>query len=285
MDNAIPTQEPEVTSQTGTSSIEPKSSSKSGVYLLIVFLVILVIGLGGAVAYLLLSKGEDTDDTNDDNGGTVTQKCTYDGVVYDEGESFDATDGCNTCMCSDGKVSCTEMECVVDEEDDGGDEQVEVVQGETGYDSSLWEVYTNEEMGFSLKYPEAEVVVMRHVPDEVDADCVDVGPVDGEDRARISLGFLPSGNTSSDCFRTDLSEGNVEESITRMMIGGELEEGSKVVFTGDGSEESYINRRFTFDNVDENTGRTFAIEIEYYPEYEDEYWLMYQEILRTFEWN
>lgn len=37
--------------------------------------------------------------------------CTYDGVVYSDGDSFLATDGCNNCGCSDGLVACTELAC------------------------------------------------------------------------------------------------------------------------------------------------------------------------------
>jgi hypothetical protein len=111
MDNASTVQEPIATSRTGASPIESKSSLKTGVSLLIAFLVVLVLGLGGTVAYLLFLKGTDTDDTNSNDGGTVSQTCTYDGVTYDEGDSFEATDGCNTCSCADGEVTCTLMAC------------------------------------------------------------------------------------------------------------------------------------------------------------------------------
>ncbi len=37
--------------------------------------------------------------------------CTYDGVVYSDGEGFASTDGCNSCGCNDGDVVCTELDC------------------------------------------------------------------------------------------------------------------------------------------------------------------------------
>lgn len=41
-------------------------------------------------------------------GGT----CTYDGNTYTAGQTFPATDGCNTCTClDDGSVACTEIAC------------------------------------------------------------------------------------------------------------------------------------------------------------------------------
>lgn len=42
--------------------------------------------------------------------------CEYDGVNYAPGDSFPATDGCNTCTCmEDGTVACTEMACLPDD--------------------------------------------------------------------------------------------------------------------------------------------------------------------------
>lgn len=39
--------------------------------------------------------------------------CEYGGVTYEEGDTFPADDGCNTCTCEKhGAVSCTEMGCL-----------------------------------------------------------------------------------------------------------------------------------------------------------------------------
>jgi hypothetical protein len=38
--------------------------------------------------------------------------CEYNGETYTEGDSFPSTDGCNTCICSNGIVSCTEIACL-----------------------------------------------------------------------------------------------------------------------------------------------------------------------------
>ncbi|MCB9644379.1 MAG: hypothetical protein H6728_15005 [Myxococcales bacterium] len=38
-------------------------------------------------------------------------KCTYNGKLYNDGESFPATDGCNTCVCREGKTMCTLQAC------------------------------------------------------------------------------------------------------------------------------------------------------------------------------
>jgi hypothetical protein len=54
------------------------------------------------------------------NGGTgPVVRCAYAGVgltYYDVGDTFYASDGCNTCVCgAGGQVSCTEMICTCDD--------------------------------------------------------------------------------------------------------------------------------------------------------------------------
>lgn len=57
---------------------------------------LLVVGCGGAA-------------TVDEN------TCTYDDLTYALGDTFPATDGCNTCTCEDdGAVYCTEIGCLGD---------------------------------------------------------------------------------------------------------------------------------------------------------------------------
>lgn len=38
-------------------------------------------------------------------------QCEYNGIVHNSGESFNSTDGCNTCSCNEGSVACTERAC------------------------------------------------------------------------------------------------------------------------------------------------------------------------------
>ncbi len=38
--------------------------------------------------------------------------CEYNGIIYKQGESFTAIDGCNSCGCDlNGQVACTAMAC------------------------------------------------------------------------------------------------------------------------------------------------------------------------------
>ncbi len=43
--------------------------------------------------------------------------CEYNGKNYNNKERFEAEDGCNTCVCEDGGVGCTEMACDFPEEE------------------------------------------------------------------------------------------------------------------------------------------------------------------------
>jgi len=39
------------------------------------------------------------------------KSCNYNGVVYKDGDGFEAGDGCNVCSCDDGRVPCTLIAC------------------------------------------------------------------------------------------------------------------------------------------------------------------------------
>lgn len=41
-------------------------------------------------------------------------QCLYNGVVYNEGDSFISIDGCNSCACNNGEVNCTLRACLND---------------------------------------------------------------------------------------------------------------------------------------------------------------------------
>lgn len=53
----------------------------------------------------------------DAGGSCQPVSCTYAGKQYAPGDSFPATDGCNTCTCTDdGHIACTEIYCQCDPE-------------------------------------------------------------------------------------------------------------------------------------------------------------------------
>lgn len=46
---------------------------------------------------------------------SMTAVCTYNGQSYSPGDTFNATDGCNTCTCTaSGSVSCSTLTCACD---------------------------------------------------------------------------------------------------------------------------------------------------------------------------
>lgn len=71
------------------------------------FLLSLSITLGviilGLVSYIVYSEYK--------TQNKQPNRCPYQGWSYEHGESFDAGDGCNVCLCNDGVVVCTQKEC------------------------------------------------------------------------------------------------------------------------------------------------------------------------------
>ena len=45
------------------------------------------------------------------SAGASGTSCTYEGKTYADGERFPASDGCNSCACQKGSVSCTLLAC------------------------------------------------------------------------------------------------------------------------------------------------------------------------------
>jgi Pacifastin inhibitor (LCMII) len=72
-----------------------------------------VTGRGGAICavfvLLLACGGRSTNTTG--NGPAAPMGCLYEGEQRAAGESFAAKDGCNSCTCDDGEVSCTQRAC------------------------------------------------------------------------------------------------------------------------------------------------------------------------------
>jgi len=40
--------------------------------------------------------------------------CFYNGITYQNGDGFQAEDGCNSCSCDNGQVACTMMACIIE---------------------------------------------------------------------------------------------------------------------------------------------------------------------------
>ncbi|XP_045208395.2 kielin/chordin-like protein isoform X2 [Mercenaria mercenaria] len=49
--------------------------------------------------------------------GSEPVACDYNGLTYNDGDTFTSEDGCNTCQCIEGKVACTKMACLGCEKD------------------------------------------------------------------------------------------------------------------------------------------------------------------------
>ncbi|MDD3648021.1 MAG: hypothetical protein PHS44_06015 [Candidatus Dojkabacteria bacterium] len=74
---------------------------------MIFFVLMILVGFGVGLFYYL--------EKDDQARNAAKSICSYSGVTYDNGAFFDSVDGCNTCTCNDGLVSCTEMDCIDEE--------------------------------------------------------------------------------------------------------------------------------------------------------------------------
>jgi translation elongation factor EF-1beta len=159
-----------------------------------------------------------------------------------------------------------------------------------------WNVYTNEEIGFKIKYPKIEIVddntvslalIEREHYRLREVNCVEIGPVDNDQKAQISIGYAPADNSPDMCFRSGVGGGELTVEYIDVMIGNETYEVKETTYTGlEESEESFVQYKVLLENPNMNDDECeyFAIEVEYWPEYESLYSDLYKEILKTFEW-
>lgn len=117
-----------------TACASPRIPDMSHLRLLVAALALaLPLGCGGKSTANESSGGSSTGGSS--TGGsspTTPQGCSYDGKRYASGDSFPATDGCNSCSCDHGSVSCTEMGC-------SNPPSISCEQVETFYDQQLQE--------------------------------------------------------------------------------------------------------------------------------------------------
>lgn len=160
--------------------ITPASKSHKS---LIITLVLLLLLTTGAAVYLFSQNqslkaqlGLPTLELSESK-----QTCEYNGQVYQPGEGFTASDGCNSCSCAEtGEVACTEMACVSDSE-------LSVIQ--TLED---WETYSNSQYNVNFKYP-ASYEIEESLDNTYDRMQIYVRNTSTEDSFSISAwkDFLP----------------------------------------------------------------------------------------------
>lgn len=119
-----PSFETKVAQQPATSN-----PSRKKLFLVLFFLGLLVCA-GIIGAYFLLSS---EDEEPEPEPTPIAQACDFEGVTYEDGETFDAGDGCNSCICEDGVANCTVEAC---EEDSTPETKTKP------FDLSLWSIST-----------------------------------------------------------------------------------------------------------------------------------------------
>ncbi len=116
----------------------------------VVVIVTIAIGVALFAGFNVIEQ-----DMQTNNGPT---SCQYNGVTYESSESFNAADGCNQCVCADGEVICTEIDCKSEENDsylvehNGVIEEKEITIGSSIFTFNNY--FESEELGFSFFYPD-----------------------------------------------------------------------------------------------------------------------------------
>lgn len=103
------------------SSGSDSTRQKRNKILIIVGVVSILLLICGILGVVGLSMGVFQSVQNVNNTDDTQKVCSYGESVYQNGESFEALDGCNECVCNNGVVSCTESSCSdnVNEDDTG----------------------------------------------------------------------------------------------------------------------------------------------------------------------
>lgn len=128
----------------GLKTQDNKKSKKKLFLILFIFGVIVLLIVGAA--YLLLSDSKDEEPEPEPT--PVAQACDYEGITYEDGETFEASDGCNSCICEDGVVSCTEIDCK-----EGIEETAESQSNELSTNTALKEC-NNSDISIRTQIPE-----------------------------------------------------------------------------------------------------------------------------------
>lgn len=148
---STPTYEP-VFAPPSDDILPPVASKPLNIFKILFFISLLVfLGVAGAIAYTLFFQPQQSvklslDITPTQNPAPTVPSgpvCQLNDKTYAVGESFDATDGCNTCSCGDDlMIVCTEKACP----------SVTTSATNTTIPKD-WKSYSNSKYSYSFKYP------------------------------------------------------------------------------------------------------------------------------------
>lgn len=130
--------------------------------IVIIGFVVLAVGIVGILLVSLLLQNDQPSES----------ACVYNGVSYADGVRFDAIDGCNSCVCENGDVACTEIACDTDDDtpsdnDDepAGDDDVVKDDSDENDDNDTMQMYEDEYISF--QYP-AQWQILTDPPSQYD---------------------------------------------------------------------------------------------------------------------
>lgn len=138
----------EMSKQDVRSEFKPRKVKPLHIILVIMILILFCGGIATGVYVWNKSRssqqaqdGEEEEEQLQGEGEEEEKTCSYDGKTYGEGESFNSTDGCNTCTCDNGNVACTTETCT--KEDDSNNSE----------NGITYKVYKSNDPSFTIQVP------------------------------------------------------------------------------------------------------------------------------------
>jgi len=180
----MPIQEvPSADTLSSPPTTQPENKKNNRIYLVVILVlclfIFLTLGIIGTFILLNREKG-----------------CTYNGAKYSDGDSFKATDGCNTCSCNDGDVLCTEMYCDNESNNDQETTQDTTVQAEENEVSIYF-----AKPGEITDYDTLEMVIRKTSEENLYVFAMNqllLGPTTEEKAADLISPFTLEGNSNCD---------------------------------------------------------------------------------------
>jgi hypothetical protein len=220
-------------------------------------------------------------------GKRVEEENNTENIVFEEG--------------SNDSENIIEKESIgTGEDSNSGKKQTVVIEEEGDEENNKyedWTTYTNNEMGFLIKYPntftyDGEEIRLTLVEQEHyntgEVNCIFIsGPVDNYEEAGLSIGYDPVNSGPNNCFRSGVGGGEQSLEDVDIQVGSQNISARKLSYIGEEDEQSYINYTLQLEenpNMNNEDYNYFGVQIEYYFENEDMYKEVFEEILKTFEW-
>lgn len=158
------------TSTITDSDIFPKPP-QNNLFKIIFIISLIIFVLTSTVLAFTYFKNQNSSLTTNNQSSTVNNlaptvspdTCFLNDKTYQAGETFTATDGCNTCTCvSQNNISCTDKECSSSKSATISTTTNNSAPTTVTDETQDWQTYTNSTFNYSIKYPKNWSIIQGH---------------------------------------------------------------------------------------------------------------------------